>query len=658
MDQADNSVQEETSTKKPKDGLGLGGLLCKLIFRGTYGKLNSEIVKLKDDLKGLEFYVTNLEKDVTRVSQAASSSDSIKFGIHEPFVAFRSDYLITYANDAFITLMGLNKAEVVNKMHVNEIFMRIEIVEQIDAIVKEKVSISNFEMSFVDKDFRHITGLFNGGPLLTSTKEVMGGYLMCRDITALRMIINSIVDVANGRLQVEQVENKLSTGIDFITATEADLGMSFDSERDLKDKASMDLFSAFSHMLSELRRLAVQARIIAKGDLHNKVLDTRISGELGAAFFVMTENLRNLASVATKIANGDLTTKIESRSKDDVLAAAFTKMSDDLRKLIAQIHSTSDKVASSAEELSSSTEEMNASTQEVSTAIQQVSKGATHQAERVEETFEIMEKTAISLKQVVANAQSTSRAVSETSEKAEAGRISAQEAVAKIEHLVSIVNATSKVIQDLGQTSQQIGEITETITSIADQTNLLALNAAIEAARAGEAGRGFAVVAEEVRKLAERSAEAVRKIGGLIKSIQSETGRAVGAIETSSKEVQEGKAQVSKIADLLIEINKAATDANGLVNQIVASGKQRVEESDKVVKSINEIANIAKDSASTAEEVSSSSEEQTASMEEVSASAQELSRLAMDLKDAVEKFKISDDSASGDAVKKQQKLGK
>ncbi len=270
-----------------------------------------------------------------------------------------------------------------------------------------------------------------------------------------------------------------------------------------------------------------------------------------------------------------------------------------------------------------------------------------------------MEKTAVSLKQVVANAQSTSKAVSETSEKAEAGRISAQEAVAKIEHLVNIVMATSKVIQDLGQTSQQIGEITETITSIADQTNLLALNAAIEAARAGEAGRGFAVVAEEVRKLAERSAEAVRKIGGLIKSIQSETSRAVGAIETSSKEVQEGKAQVSKIAELLIEINKAATDANGLVNQIVVSGKQRVEETDKVVKSINEIANIAKDSASTAQEVSSSSEEQTASMEEVSASAQELSRLAMDLKDVVEKFKISDDSdASSDAAKKQQKSGK
>ncbi len=390
MAEADNTVQEEISTKKIHNGPGLAGILFKYIFPGTHKKLHSEIVKLRDDVQGSEFYIKNLEKDTTRISQAASGSDSIKFGIHEPFVVFHTDYLITYANDAFLALMGLTKSEVINKMHINDIFMRIEIVEQIEAVIKEKRSISNFEMSFVDKEFRHITGLFNGGPLLTSTKESMGGYLMWRDITALRMIINSIVDVANGRLQVEQVEKRLEAGVDFITATEAEMGTHLNSERDLKDKASVDLFSAFNHMLSELRRLAVQARVIAKGDLHNKVLDTRISGELGAAFFAMNENLRNLAAVATKIANGDLTTKIESRSKDDVLAAAFTKMSDDLRKLIAQIHVTSDKVASSAEELSSSTEEMNASTQQVSTAIQQVSKGATHQAERVEETFEII----------------------------------------------------------------------------------------------------------------------------------------------------------------------------------------------------------------------------------------------------------------------------
>jgi len=349
------------------------------------------------------------------------------------------------------------------------------------------------------------------------------------------------------------------------------------------------------------------------------------------------------------LSNGDLTQKINISSKDELgrLGEAFNKIIVAMHTIVSQVRSSADKVASSAEEMSSSAQEMNATTQEVSTAIQKVSKGASTQAEKVEETFETMEKTSVSIKQMVSNAQAANQAVAHTSTRAEAGRITAQETVEKIERLTLTVVDTAKVIQNLGQMSQQIGEITETITSIADQTNLLALNAAIEAARAGEAGRGFAVVAEEVRKLAEGSAEAVRKIGGLIRSIQNETNRAVNAIDTSSKEVQEGKTQVSKIADVLAEINKAAQEAASITDEIAQSGQERVVEVERVVKSINEVAAIAKDSASTVQEVSSSTQEQTASMQEMSASAQELARLAMDLKEVVGKFKLEEKELGG-----------
>ena len=353
--------------------------------------------------------------------------------------------------------------------------------------------------------------------------------------------------------------------------------------------------------------------------------------------------LLKVMGIAEKVSQGDFTAeKVAVSSQDEMgqLAEVFNKLIDSLHDAFGQVRSFADKVATSAQQLASSTEEMNASTQEVSNAIQQVAKGSATQAERVAETSESMEKSSITLKQVVTNADSTSKAVSQTSERAQKGRNTAQETAEKIAKLTDTVVETAKVIQGLGEKSQAIGEITETITSIADQTNLLALNAAIEAARAGEAGRGFAVVAEEVRKLAEGSAEAVRKIGKLIKSIQSETQEAVKAIQTSSKEVQEGRAEVAKITDVLGEINKSVQEVNELAKQISTAIKQQVQDNEQVTKAVSEVAGIARDSAATAEQVSSSTEEQTASMEEVSASAQELSNLSTGLKDLVGKFKL------------------
>ncbi len=359
---------------------------------------------------------------------------------------------------------------------------------------------------------------------------------------------------------------------------------------------------------------------------------------------MLTKPVNILIKGSAPLAEGDLTQKIKIDTQDELgkLADAFNKIIDSMHNMVSLVRNNAEKVVSSSQEMSSSTQEMNASTQEISNAISQVSKGAATQAERVEETFEVMEKTVVSLKQMVVNAQTASQAVDQTSDRAEGARVVAKETADQIGRLTNTVLETTKVIQDLGQMSQQISEITETITSIADQTNLLALNAAIEAARAGEAGRGFAVVAEEVRKLAEGSAEAVRKIGSLIKSIQAETGRAVNAIEASSREVQEGKERVAKITEILSEINKAAAEANNLAQQIAVSGQGRVEEVERVVKAINEIASIAKESASTTEEVTSSTQEQTASMQQMAASAQELARLAIELKDLVGKFKLKE----------------
>ena len=123
---------------------------------------------------------------------------------------------------------------------------------------------------------------------------------------------------------------------------------------------------------------------------------------------------------------------------------------------------------------------------------------------------------------------------------AERGQRAVFNQIAGMNEIRDQIQETAKRIKRLGESSQEIGEIVELITDITEQTNVLALNAAIQAASAGEAGRGFSVVAEEVQRLADRSAEAAKQIGALVRTIQTDTQDAVAAMEKSTQGVVEG----------------------------------------------------------------------------------------------------------------------
>jgi twitching motility protein PilJ len=121
------------------------------------------------------------------------------------------------------------------------------------------------------------------------------------------------------------------------------------------------------------------------------------------------------------------------------------------------------------------------------------------------------------------------------------------------------IQETSKRIKRLGESSQEIGEIVELISDITEQTNVLALNAAIQAASAGEAGRGFTVVAEEVQRLAERSGEATKQIGAIVRTIQTDTQDTVSAMEESTRGVVEGARLSDAAGQALAEIGEVSS---------------------------------------------------------------------------------------------------
>jgi methyl-accepting chemotaxis protein len=168
----------------------------------------------------------------------------------------------------------------------------------------------------------------------------------------------------------------------------------------------------------------------------------------------------------------------------------------------------------------------------------QVAKGASSQAEVVNQAALSIEKMALSSKNIAEDANSGNSFAAEASKEAEKGSLLGNDTVNDMLEINQMVNDASEKVKTMSLHSAKISSIVETIEEIASQTNLLALNAAIEAARAGEHGKGFAVVADEVRKLAEKSSQSAKEIANLVITIQKSIDLAVDSMVKSDHEQQ------------------------------------------------------------------------------------------------------------------------
>ncbi|MFH2135158.1 MAG: PAS domain-containing methyl-accepting chemotaxis protein [Pseudomonadota bacterium] len=196
--------------------------------------------------------------------------------------------------------------------------------------------------------------------------------------------------------------------------------------------------------------------------------------------------------------------------------------------------------------------------------------------------------------------------------------------------VASTVQSSSKTITDLGQAIQRIGVIADTIKEIADQTNLLALNAAIEAARAGEQGRGFAVVADEVRKLAERTANSTTDITRNIGEITAISGTAVSSMEHSVSKVNQSIDLIRKNGDGLKEIMSASVNVAARVDHIAKASSDQTAAGKQVAESLERITALVEHNASSSAEAKTSAEELARSAVELRKAGYPLTKCGME----------------------------
>ena len=353
--------------------------------------------------------------------------------------------------------------------------------------------------------------------------------------------------------------------------------------------------------------------------------------------------LSRMAEVLGTVAKGDLRlADVPVNGQDEVamLADSANRMKNNLRSLMSNVSHSAEQVAASSEELTASSTQTADTVRQVAESIVRMAEGAERQSEalgnindrasEMKQKMQVLHESSQEMQQVAKNSQ----------EGASAGRVSVEQAVSQIQKMAEQMKASSKVVGTLGERSQEIGQIVDTISSIAGQTNLLALNAAIEAARAGEAGRGFAVVAEEVRKLAEQSAEAASSIADLITGIQHDTNEAVSAMQKGNEEVQMGSKTVHETGEVFARIE-------GLINELYAHIEtslhdiERADESSQVILgAVGEVQHVSTETAKEAQTVSASTEEQAATMHEMSQASQALAELAQSLQNEVAKFKL------------------
>ncbi len=247
-----------------------------------------------------------------------------------------------------------------------------------------------------------------------------------------------------------------------------------------------------------------------------------------------------ISAITDQIAGGDLTVRFTDTGRETGIYAAMREMAAKLKEMVTKVSQATGQVNSAAAE---------------------IAQGSADLSQRTEEQASALEETASSMEELTATVKQSAEHAGQANQLASAARNQAEQGGQVVDRAITAMSA-------INQSSRKIADIIGVIDEIAFQTNLLALNAAVEAARAGEQGRGFAVVAGEVRKLAQRSADAAKEIKALITDSVAKVEDGGKLVDKAGQTLKEIVTSIKKVSDIVAEIAAAAREQATGIEQV------------------------------------------------------------------------------------------
>jgi len=345
------------------------------------------------------------------------------------------------------------------------------------------------------------------------------------------------------------------------------------SEKDEFLPAFLAMMTAIDALVQDtecLSQAAVEGKLATRADATRHLGGYRkvIEG-VNATLDTIVRPIDEASQVLQKVAAHDLTTRMEGNYTGDLakIKTALNAALENLEQTLLQVSESTSQVASASGQISAGS--------------QNLAQGANEQASSLEEISASLEEMSSKTRQNAENAEEAKTIALRTDEGVRSGS--------------GAMELMGQSVQRIKESSDRTAKIVKTIDEIAMQTNLLALNAAVEAARAGEAGRGFAVVAEEVRNLAQRSAQAARSTAEMIgESVQS---------------AEDGVKISNEVAQSFVSIAENVRKVNALVGEIAEASRDQAGGIKQVNEAVGRLDKVVQQNAANAEQSASSSEE-------------------------------------------------